>query len=98
MTVGKAIKEKVTASNLFVAFATFIGLVTGLESLYEKHIQDPPILWAYSISIGLFVLWCLLNYCWIAQSVMQDEINRISEVKTRLEGQVIKSRQSSRKR
>lgn len=95
------IKENVTKASTFVGFATFVGLVVGLDYVWTTYFAvergRDPLVWALTFSTACFAFFGLLNYCWFAQSLLQDEIDRITAVKARLEGQVLSKRLSSRK-
>lgn len=101
MAFSRFVREKVTGVGIVTSLAAFIGTVVGLDYLYSTYWDTPgayPIVWAFSAAFAMFVFVGLLNYCWFAQSIMQDEIDRITSVKARLEGQVLKKRQSSKKK
>ena len=101
MSIGKFVKEKVTGLGAVSTFATYCGAVVALDYIYKEYVVGPttePIIWAISVTFGVYSFIGLLNYCWFTQSIMQDEIDRITAIKARLEAQVLKKRQSSRKK
>lgn len=95
------LKEKVTKANTFVVFATFVSLVLGLDYIWNTYFAiergHGPLVWALTCATATWAFFGLLNYCWFAQSLLQDEINRITAVKARLERQILSKRLSSRK-
>lgn len=101
MSFGRFLKEKVTKASAAGTFATYCGAVAALDYFYKEYWEGPttePIIWAVSVTFGVYAFLGLLNYCWYSQSIMQDEINRITAIKARLEAQILKRRQSSRKK
>lgn len=99
MIIGKFIKKKVTSLSALTILSTYIGVVVGLDYLYKTYWVGPttePIVWAASITLGLYAFVGLLNYCLFVQLTMQDEIDRITAVKAKLEGKVLKKRRSSK--
>lgn len=101
MFIGKFIKEKLTGLRALSAFITYISTVVALDYIYKTYWVGPttePIVWAASVTLGLYTFIGLLNYCLFSQTIMQDEINRITGIKARLETQMLKKRQSSKKR
>jgi hypothetical protein len=94
-------KENVTKASTFVGFATFVSLVLGLDYVWNTYFAiergREPLVWALTFSTACFAFFGILNYCWFAQSLLQDEIDRITAVKARLEGQILSKRLSSRK-
>ncbi len=99
MFIGKFIKEKITGLRILSTFATYAGTVVALDYVYKTYWIGPttePIVWAASITLGLYAFIGLLNYCLFAQTKMQDEIDRITAVKAKLETKVLKKRRSSK--
>jgi len=102
MTFTRYIREKVTGLGIVSTLSTYIGAVVGLDYLYSTYWaasnNATPVVWAGSVTFGIYLFVGLLNYCWFAQMIMQEEIDRITSVKARLEAQILKKRQSSKKR
>ena len=104
MSFAGFLREKVTGVGILTTFGAFVGTVVGLDYLYETYWVSSasgctePFIWSASITLGFYVFFGLLNYCWYAQMIMQDEIDRVTKIKARLETQVLKKRRSSKKR
>lgn len=95
------IKEKVTTLSMLSIFASFIGVLFGLDYLYKSYLSNYPestILWAGIVTLVVYVFSGILNYCFFAQCTMKAEIDRITSVKVKLETQVLKKRQSPKKK
>jgi hypothetical protein len=94
-------KERVTAASTFLGFSAFVSTAVGLDYVWGTYFQQDrgtaPLVWGLTVTLGLFLFFGLLNYCWYAQSVLQSEIDRITDVKARLESQMLKKRLSSKK-
>jgi hypothetical protein len=100
MAFSRFVKEKVTGLSILTVLATYISVVVGLDYIYTSYWGSPnaaAIAWAGSLALGIYAFVGLLNYCWFAQTNMQDEIDRITAIKARLEAQVLKKRQSSKR-
>jgi hypothetical protein len=95
------VRKKFTGTRIFQLLVMYIGLAAALDTLCREYIENdgiPPLLWALSVSFGMFLLFGILNYCAYAQSTLQDEIDRMAKAKERLESKVIPDRKSSKKR
>lgn len=95
------IREKVVGWGIFGITATFLGTLASLDYAYQTYWSGEPassITWAATVTLGFYLFVGLLNYCWFAQSAMQDEIDRMSRVKARLEEQFLSNRGSSKKK
>ena len=102
MGTAKAyLKANVTKASTFAWFATFVSLVAALDYVWNTYFAvtrgREPLVWALTVALALFIFFALLNYCWFAQSLLQDEIDRITLVKARLENQILSRRISSNK-
>ena len=100
MGFSNFVKEKVTGLGIVSVLATYIGAVVGLDYIYKTYWESPnaaAIVWAASLALGIYAFVGLLNYCWFSQANMQDEIDRITAIKARLEAQVLRKRQSSKR-
>jgi len=95
------VKTRVTAASTFFGFSAFVSMVVGLDYVWTTYFQQShgtaPLVWGLTVTLGIFLFFGLLNYCWYAQSVLQSEIERITSVKARLESQLLKKRLSSKK-
>lgn len=101
MFIGKFIKERIISFGAIGTFFAFISAVIALDYIYKTYWVGPttePIVWALTVILTLYIFIGILNYCFFAQLIMQEEINRISAIKARLEAQILKKRQSSKKR
>lgn len=101
MFIGKFIKEKIISIKAISSFFAFISTLIALDYLYKTYWVGPttePIVWAFTVALTLYIFIGILNYCFFAQLIMQDEINRIAAIKARLEAQILKKRKSSKKR
>ena len=101
MFIGEFIKEKIVSIGSLSFFFTFVGAIAALDYFYKTYWVGPttePIVWAFTIVLVLYGFIGILNYCFFAQLVMQNEIDRMAVIKARLEAQVLKKRQSSQKR
>lgn len=100
MAFSRFVQEKVTGLGILATLATYISVLVGLDYIYRTYWVGPnasAIVWAASGALGIYAFVGLLNYCWFAQTIMQEEIDRITSIKARLEAQVLKKRQSSKK-
>lgn len=88
-------------ATLSAGFITFIGLLSALSGIYKDWFVGDnrgAVLWAFTVALTLYVFGLLLSYCFLAQTVLRDEIDRVSKAKSDLESLVLSKRQSSRKR
>jgi RsiW-degrading membrane proteinase PrsW (M82 family) len=102
MGVQAYLKKKVTGVSTFATFSAFVTVAIGADYVWNTYFEQQkgsaPLVWGLSVAFFLFLFFGLLNYCWYAQSVLEDEIERITQVKARLESQLLKTRLSSSKR
>lgn len=96
------IKNKIASLSTFATFSAFVTVVLGMDYVWNNYFTPSkdaePLIWGLTVATGLFVAFGLLNYCWFSQSNLQSEIDRITDVKARLEAQLLKKRLSSRKK
>lgn len=94
------VKAKVTLSSTFAGLVAFVSTVAALEYLWDKFFLASkgvePLIWAISVTLGLFMFGGLASYCVYAQSTLLDELERVVQVKIRLENLVLQRRLSSR--
>ncbi|MTW21156.1 hypothetical protein [Allochromatium palmeri] len=82
--------------KFLTTIGSWLGLVIGLDWLWRSlNIQDPPVVWAFTVvtflAIGVLGLWL----CALWRSILQQRIDDCAEAKKRLEQQILKNRQSS---
>lgn len=101
MALSKYLREKITTLSVAGTFATYAGAVAALDYFHKTYWSDPTsesVMWAATFAFFCYAFIGLLNYCCFSQMVLQEEVDRVAAVKSRLEKQVVKSRQSSKKR
>jgi len=97
------IRKKISSVSLFNLFVGGIGTIVGLDYIYRVFLDNDaknqePLIWAFSVTSGVFLLIGVMNYCAYGQGIMQDEIDRISRAKSELEKKVLKTRRTSKPR
>jgi hypothetical protein len=96
------LKDKITTASTFVGFSAYVTVALGGDYVWGTYFQQArgvaPLIWGLTVATVLFLFFGLLNYCGYAQNVLKDEIDRITQVKARLEEQVLNKRLSSAKR
>jgi hypothetical protein len=101
MSLKGFVARNANAKRVFETFCLYVGTAVALKELYEWLCGDipgtSPLLWAYTVTFVLLLFFWLLNYCFYAQSLMQDEINRITDVKREYEEIILKNRLSSKR-
>lgn len=98
MSLKKFIQNKCSGLGIITTLVSYIGFVVGLDYLYAKYWDGPmvtAIVWSASVVLAIYVFVGLLVYCFFAQLIMQEEIDRMGASKARLESQILKKRQSS---
>ncbi|WP_264922606.1 hypothetical protein [Vibrio vulnificus] len=94
------IRKTISQVSLFNLLAGSIGIYAGLDYVYNNYItkatSNDPLIWAMTVTLGVCSFIALLNYCAYAQSVVQDEVDRIAEAKAELEKAVLNMRRSSK--
>jgi membrane-bound metal-dependent hydrolase YbcI (DUF457 family) len=99
MVIAYFIKEKMTRTSSIAAFVAYVGTVGILNELCKDYTNsggNAPLLWALTATTCFFILFLLLGYCFYAQSIMDDEIKRISKEKSKLHSKILKKRISSK--
>jgi hypothetical protein len=96
------VKDLLTKVNIFGLFAGFVSVVVGFDYVYKEYLlpdgsNEDALVWAFTVALGFLGFFGLLNYCLFAQSIMQDEINRMCVVKERLESALLTNKRRSSK-
>ena len=93
------IRKTVESIGLVGLFASFLTIAVSFDYIYKEYLNiansNTPIIWACTIALGIVAFVGLLNYCVYAQSIVKDEIERVSEAKANLEAQILRKRLSS---
>ena len=93
------IRKTVARTSLFGLLGTFLTVVLSFDYIYSEYFAqtsgNEPIIWAGTIALGVTSFFGLLNYCVYAQSIVKDEIERVTLQKSKLEEQVLRKRISS---
>ena len=99
MSLKNFIQQKCSGLGIITTLATYVGLLVGLDYLYTKYLDGPmvsAVVWSASVAFAIYAFVGLLIYCFFAQMGLQEEVDRLSAVKARLESQILKKRESSR--
>lgn len=98
-SLSRYLQHSISKLSLGGTLIAIVGLLAALDSLYKSHFENhSSMVWCYTVTVGVFCFLCLFNVCSYLHFVKQDEINRMSQVKSRLDGQILKRRQSSKKK
>lgn len=101
MSLKGFVQRNANAKRVIETFVAFVGLATALKEAYEWLGSDAPttspLLWAYTVAFFILVFFWTINYCFYAQCLMQDEIDRISDIKRKYEELTLSKRISSRR-
>ncbi|MCA0938236.1 hypothetical protein LCL85_22115 [Vibrio alginolyticus] len=96
------IRKNVESIGYIGLFGSFVTIVGFFDYIYKEYLggegNNTPVIWACTIGLGIVAFFGLLNYCVYAQSIVRDEIERVSKAKARLEEQVMRKRLSSKGR
>ncbi|EHH2475278.1 hypothetical protein H8F06_11745 [Vibrio fluvialis] len=93
------IRKSVESIGYVGLFASFLTIAVSFDYVYKEYLgksgDNTPIIWACTVALGFVAFVGLLNYCVYAQSIVRDEIERVSAAKAKLEEQVLRKRLSS---
>ncbi len=100
MSALKIFRDRVSKLGIFGLFSAFVGVVVGLDYIYKEYLTNgaeptDAIIWAFTAAFGFLMIFGLLNYCVYAQGILQDEVDRVSKVKSQLENSILHNRKSS---
>ena len=101
MSLIAFVRDKITGVNTLGWLVSFIGTIAALDYFYITYWKSSDlnaVTWAASSTLALYSFIGLFNYCSFSQLKMQDEIDRVTKIKARLETQFLKKRQSSKGR
>jgi hypothetical protein len=94
------IRKTVESIGFVGLFASFLTIAVSFDYVYKEYLSkggnNDPLIWAFTVALGFVAFIGLLNYCVYAQSVVADEIVRVSAAKAKLEEQVLRRRLSSK--
>lgn len=90
-------RQQLTLGRIIFVTATLISVMAGIESLVGKYLggNQSAVIWAFTATMCFFALVMILNYCVYAQSIIQDELDRVALAKSELEDSVLLKRVSS---
>lgn len=94
------IRKTIANISLFSLFGTAIGILISMDYIYTNFLipsSREPLIWAMTTTFGAISFFSLLNYCAYAQSIVQDEVDRVSKAKSALEMEILNLRRSSDK-
>jgi hypothetical protein len=84
--------------TLFEAVIAFHLVALAFETLHEAlNLHEPVKVWAWSFGLWFSSGYLLVMLCLWRQSIYQDRIEECAKAKNKLEIQVLKNRQSSKK-
>ncbi|MDP2592931.1 hypothetical protein Q8W41_26075 [Vibrio splendidus] len=96
------IRKNVESIGYVGLFASFLTIAVSFDYIYKEYLgggnDNTPVIWACTVALGFVAFFAVLNYCVYAQSIVRDEIERVSEAKAKLEEQVLRKRLSSKGR
>lgn len=80
-------------------FLAWFGVVQACEFLWSKWgINSPDLIWAYTFATFFLIIYISMFVCFSRQVVYQQRLKECAEAKRNLEEQILKRRQSSKKR
>lgn len=78
--------------------ATILTIGPGLDWVVTRlGVGAPPALWAMSVTLGLALLHLLSVLCAYKHGILQDELNRVVDEKSKLNGLILQKQRTSRK-
>lgn len=100
MAARRFAEQFANVKSVFHGLVCYVSLLGGLWYVCDTLIDggDPlhPLIWAFTVTFFVFVFFGLFLYCLYAQSLMQDELDRVTKVKGELEAPFLKRRLSSK--
>jgi hypothetical protein len=100
MSARQFAEKFANVKSVFNGLIGYVSLLGGLWYVCDTVIDggDPlhPLIWACTVTFSIFVFFGLFLYCLFAQSLMQDELGRVTKVKEELETLLLKRRLSSK--
>lgn len=76
---------------------SWLGAIAGLELIWRSlKIQDPPVIWAFSVATFFAVFYLGVWICALRVSVYKSRLDDCAAAKKRLEEQILKNRKSSK--
>ena len=84
-------------------FAILLTILLGMDYIYNNYLvvdgnANDALIWDLTVTVSIWSLFGILGYCIYAQNIMQDEINRMSVAKVKLEKTLLNNRRTSKKK
>jgi hypothetical protein len=99
----KYIKARLVKITILGNFAALLTILLGMDYIYNNYLTvngyaNNALIWALTVTLSIWSLFGILNFCLYSQGVMQDEIERMGQAKVKLEKALLNNRRTSRKR